>query len=117
MPFVPGGFELSDYDNCDNPFNADRHEVVTKFVATRGPKTISGEWPARTRQPTSATSALPNTRTGCGAADRGMLRQKGAGAELCGSGHSIRRLLNAASGCRGQVLRYHKGLQHALAVQ
>jgi cell division cycle 14 len=43
VSFAPGGFELSDYEHCDNPLNADLHEVVpNKFVAMRGPKAIGG---------------------------------------------------------------------------
>ena len=38
-----GGFELSDYEHCDSPLNADLHEVVPgKLVAMRGPQTIAG---------------------------------------------------------------------------
>jgi cell division cycle 14 len=43
VSFAPGGFELSDYEHCDNPLNADLHEVVpNKFVAMRGPRAIGG---------------------------------------------------------------------------
>jgi cell division cycle 14 len=36
-------FELSDYEHCDNPLNADLHEVVPgKFIAMRGPISFEG---------------------------------------------------------------------------
>ena len=38
VSFEGGAFELSDYEHCDSPLNADLHEVVPgKFVAMRGP--------------------------------------------------------------------------------
>ena len=41
--FDAGGFDLSDYEHCDNPLNADLHEVVPgKLIAMRGPQTIDG---------------------------------------------------------------------------
>ena len=41
--FDAGGFELSDYEHCDNPLNADLHEVVPgKLIAMRGPRTVDG---------------------------------------------------------------------------
>ena len=43
VSFAPAGFELSDYEHCDNPLNADLHEVVPgKFIAMRGPVSIRG---------------------------------------------------------------------------
>ena len=41
ISFEEGGFELSDYEHCDNPVNADLHEVVPgKLIAMRGPRTM-----------------------------------------------------------------------------
>ena len=43
VSFGPGGFEVSDYEHCDSPLNADLHEVVPgKFVAMRGPRRLAG---------------------------------------------------------------------------
>jgi cell division cycle 14 len=43
VSFEPGSFELADYEHCDNPLNADLHEVIPgKFVAMRGPVHIPG---------------------------------------------------------------------------
>ena len=43
IDFSEGGFELSDYEHCDNPLNADLHEIVPgKLIAMRGPQTIRG---------------------------------------------------------------------------
>ena len=40
--FDEGGFELSDYEHCDSPINADLHEVVPgKLIAMRGPQTVA----------------------------------------------------------------------------
>ena len=43
VSFEAGGFELSDYEHCDCPLNADLHEVVPgKLVAMRGPRRLAG---------------------------------------------------------------------------
>ena len=41
VSFKAGRFELFDYEQCDNPLNADLHEVVPgKLIAMRGPQMI-----------------------------------------------------------------------------
>ena len=42
VSFAPNGFELSDYEHCDSPLNADLHEAVPgKLIAMRGPQSIA----------------------------------------------------------------------------
>jgi cell division cycle 14 len=39
ISFASGGFNLADYEYCDNPLNADLHEVIPgKLVAMKGPR-------------------------------------------------------------------------------